>query len=153
MTIPAHRIPAFWEKVDRASDDGCWEWLGAKNGGYGRFHLRSQGPGRATAAHRVSYELLVGPIPDGLTLDHLCRNRGCVNPAHLEPVTNKTNILRGESFSADHARRTHCPHGHEYTPENTYWRTGKRTGRECRECHRRWGAEHRAKRKAERSAV
>jgi hypothetical protein len=81
----------------------------------------------------VAYELAIGPIPEGLTIDHLCRNRGCVNPAHLEAVTNRTNLLRGDGIAALNARKTHCKRGHEFTPENTYvWREGTRA---CRACH------------------
>jgi hypothetical protein len=120
----------FWKRVART--DACWLWTGATTGyGYGQFYL---GLGqRRVRAHRFSYELLVGPIPDGLVLDHLCRVRLCVNPAHLEPVTQRENILRGEGTSAHHARQTHCKRGHEFTPENTYVRRGMRT---CRQCHR-----------------
>jgi len=85
------RLPArFWAKV-RVLPNGCWEWMGACRGGYGRFHVGN----RNALAHRVAYEALVGPMPDGLQPDHLCRNRPCVNTAHLEPVTNAVNCRRG----------------------------------------------------------
>lgn len=126
----------FWSKVDKSGD--CWEWTAYKLQGYGRFGVGGapKNGGRIVYAHRWSYEALVGPIPDGLQLDHLCRNRGCVNPDHLEPVTSRENTLRGESLWAINAQKTHCPQGHEYTPENTYY--GGRTGnsRYCRECNR-----------------
>ena len=86
-------------------------------------------------AHRVAYELLIGPIPAGLELDHLCRNRLCVNPAHLEPVTRQTNQHRGASVSGISVRATHCPEGHPYDADNTYVRPNGH--RVCRECARR----------------
>lgn len=84
----------------------CWEWTGARNGnGYGRVHVR---PGKLAYAHRAVYALLVGPIPAGLDLDHLCRNRSCVNPLHLEPVTRGENLLRGETLTRAHFERRDC---------------------------------------------
>jgi HNH endonuclease len=116
----------FWSRVDR-SGPGCWPWMGSRNqGGYGTFHIK--GPGGSGAAHRIAYELVVGPIPAGLTLDHLCRNRACVNPAHLEPVTMRINVLRGTAPSALNARN-------EFDEVNTYWRYGKE--RICRACQAR----------------
>jgi hypothetical protein len=139
----------FWLKVDK---DGpapehrpelgpCWLWTAGKDHhGYGVFWAH----GRSTSAHRAAYELLIGPVPDGLDLDHVCHNdsgcagaatclhRRCVNPDHLEAVTTRENILRGVSPSALSARKTHCLRGHEFTPENTYV---KPSGiRECRTC-------------------
>src|SRR6266576_3456485 len=99
----------FWAKVDRRGSEECWPWQANRGRGYGNVWIA----GRMYRAHRVAYELLIGPIPEGLTLDHLCRNRGCVNPAHLEPVTSRENTLRGEGISANNARKTHCKHGHE----------------------------------------
>lgn len=121
-------IRRLWARVDKTDD--CWVWQGrlAANG-YGRVVP----DGRDRVVHRVVYELLVGPVAEGLTLDHLCRNRACVNPAHLEPVTNRENILRGESPTATNARKTHCIHGHEFTEENTYMDRGRRM---CRTCNR-----------------
>jgi hypothetical protein len=115
----------------------CWEWGGERNeNGYGRTHRG----GRYIGAHRAVYELLVGPIPEGLVLDHLCRNPPCVNPAHLEPVTNKTNILRGVGVGAVNAQKTHCIRGHEFTPENIRWIAPNWPGgaerRACRTCRR-----------------
>ena len=115
MSTFADRRPVvdrFWEKVDLSDPGGCWPWAGSlRSYGYGQFSISHS---VNAFAHRVAYEILVGPIPAGLTLDHLCRNRRCVNPAHLEPVTMRENILRGTSFSAQAARRTHCPFGHPY---------------------------------------
>lgn len=110
--------------------NGCWQWHGAKVGrGYGVMGM----PSGSRLAHRISYEHFIGSIPEGRTIDHLCRNKACVNPAHLEPVTNRENNLRGYSRSAQHARKTHCPAGHEYTFDNTYMHRG---ARHCKTCHR-----------------
>lgn len=114
----------------------CWIWMGGEQGksGYGSFSLNSQ----PTLAHRAAYELLVGPIPEEMTLDHLCRNRRCVRaPEHLEPVPFVVNVARGMSPTAINARKTHCPQGHPYDDANTMRR--KRGGRDCRACRqRRW---------------
>lgn len=109
--------------------DTCWLWLGGKQSeGYGHFHLQGQN----VYAHRYAYEFCVGPIPNGLTIDHLCRVRACVNPDHLEPVTTRENTLRGIGPTAKHARATHCPSGHLYLGENLILYRGWRS---CRECH------------------
>lgn len=131
MTTLADRIRAKVPKLDAAV---CWPWQGhCHPDGYGRMWDGT----RWRPAHRMVYELEVGPIPDGLQLDHLCRNRSCVNPAHLEPVTNKENGLRGISPAADHARQTHCLNGHEFTDENTYMHPGPHgLRRVCRICKR-----------------
>lgn len=126
------------------SEAGCWEWAGAKDPrGYGRVGIGPRKGGTALV-HRVVYQQVNGPVEDGLELDHLCRNPSCANPAHLEPVTHRENVRRGEApglLAARNASITHCPQGHEYTPENTYIPPGK-SGRECRTCRnaatRRW---------------
>ncbi|WP_461634535.1 HNH endonuclease signature motif containing protein [Glutamicibacter soli] len=101
----------------------CWLWTAStKENGYGQFNSSN----RNWNAHRLVYELLVGPIQEGMELDHLCRVRHCVNPQHLEPVTRKVNVRR--QFDAI----THCPQGHEYNEENTYWHNGNRLCRKCR---------------------
>lgn len=122
-------------KIAQAAD-GCWRWVAAIDQyGYGRFRQRD----RNALAHRVVYELLVGSIAVDLTLDHRCRNRWCVNPAHLEPVSLAENIRRGTGVGVANATKTHCKHGHELTPENIYWKQGKRACRECgRQATRRW---------------
>lgn len=119
-------------------DGGCWEWIAGKGGVHGGVYgVIWSGPGgRQIYAHRAMYELHVGPIPDGLTIDHLCCNYACVNPDHLRPATQKENILRGNSLSARRARQTHCVHGHEFTPENTILRSRPQGGRLCRTCNR-----------------
>lgn len=127
----------FWSKV-RKDSSGCWIWTAANNGPgnrYGRFSF----DGRLARAHRLSYEWTVGPIPDGLVLDHLCRVTLCVNPAHLEPVTPAENTRRAAAL------KTSCPQGHAYSTENTYRLAGKRY---CRACH----AESERRRRLERAA-
>lgn len=135
---PAQR---FFAKVDRT--DSCWLWTGAlQPEGYGRF-----APGdtlRRSLAHRWSYEFHVGPIPEGLTIDHLCRVRACVNPAHLEPVTLEENARRGNR-NVDKPR---CIRGHEFTPENTYSPPSRPQIRDCKTCRQVRRVEYRARRAA-----
>ncbi len=117
----------FWSKVDKTVSD-CWLWTGAKNSkGYGCFAVA----GRSQLAHRVAYEELVGSIPDGLQIDHLCRIKSCVNPAHLEPVTALENMNRRPDVN-----KPECIHGHALTPENTIVRVRKNGSvmRNCRTC-------------------
>lgn len=123
----------FWPKVDATGP--CWEWLAAKNRrGYGQIGLGSRSLGLGMA-HRVAWELLVGPIPSGMELDHLCRNPSCVNPDHLEPVTHAENMRRAP-YDAPQSKRmkTHCPLGHPYSGENLY--RSPRGRRECRTCRK-----------------
>ena len=118
---------------------GCIEWIGARHphGGYGCFGTKQNGKWGLRRAHRIAYMHFVGPIPDGLTIDHLCRNTACVNPSHLEAVTDRVNVLRGSSPPALNSRKTHCKYGHEFTAENIY-RTAS-NGRKCRTCQQlRW---------------
>lgn len=123
----------FWEKVDKDGPAGCWIWTGAiGNKGYGHITVRRPGFRSTLDAHRLAYEFVVGEIPPGLQLDHLCRVRRCVNPAHLDPVTRKENILRGVGPTAVNARKTHCKRGHPFDEENTGRNTGG--GRACRAC-------------------
>lgn len=126
-------------KVDAST--GCWVWKGSRSGkGYGSIRIE----GKAKTLHRVVYEVLRGPVPGDLTLDHLCRNRSCVNPDHLEPVTSRENTLRGEGVAARNARKTHCIRGHKFTPENTKIRKDN-GGRQCRTCNRAWANEKNAR--------
>src|SRR5690606_36639950 len=111
----------FWEKVIQRGE--CWEWAAARTrDGYGRFRW----PDRTQSAHRAAYEDLIGEIPPGLQLDHLCRNRACVNTYHLEPVTGCVNRRRGID-----CQRDRCPVGHPYSDENLIIRKGRRSCRAC----------------------
>lgn len=129
-------ISRFWSKVARDPTSGCWEWQAYRNpAGYGVFSMRR----KTLLAHRWAYEHFIGPIPEGLDLDHLCRNRCCCNPNHVEPVTRKTNVLRGDldamwrGYPSRNAAKTHCPAGHAYDERNTYVdKIGRRFCRACR---------------------
>lgn len=132
-----HSVPLaerFWPRVDVGAVTGCWLWQGnIDTKGYGRFGHE----GRSCYAHRVAYELLVGDIPEGLVLDHLCRVTACVNPAHLEPVTRVENIMRGEGYCATNARKSHCPQGHPLEGDNLMSGLDYRRCRTCRNIYRR----------------
>lgn len=127
MKITKKHIDSFWNKVKKT--ESCWLWTAAKTRGYGSFFPCM---GTHIYAHRFSYELIKGKIPKGLTIDHLCRVINCVNPAHLEAVTLRENVLRGNSLSARRSRQTHCIRGHKLDSENVY--TTKRRQRHCKKC-------------------
>lgn len=128
VLTPAER---FWKFVNKT--DSCWLWVGTKilPNGYGQFRSDTS---NYHYVHRFSYQLAHGEIPKNLTVDHLCRVRHCVNPAHLEAVTHRINTLRGINPAAANARKTHCKRGHEFTAENT--RITSQNSRLCRECER-----------------
>lgn len=130
MRADLKKVTARLEKnIERVPMSGCWVWVGAcDRDGYSRMSI----DGRVRMAHRVSYESYAGKIPDGLTIDHLCRVRCCINPTHLEAVTHKVNTLRGTSVSAINKAKTHCANGHEFTDDNTYSKNGRRQCRTCK---------------------
>lgn len=134
----AQRIAEFRTKTV-TTESGCWEWQGKR-------HIRGYGvvchQDREYRAHRVFYEALIGPIPEGLDIDHLCRNRACVNPEHMEPITRAENVMRGMSPAAQNARKTHCPKGHSLA--DAYGSPGRR---ECRTCRKARSAAARARKK------
>ena len=130
----------FVERFD-VIESGCWQWKGSVgNSGYGRISVNR----KTKYAHRVAYEWAKGPIPEGLHIDHLCRNPLCVNPEHLEPVTPRENARRSPITNMN---KTHCPKGHEYTLENIRWK--KRKWRDCRECHRIYQRAYQARKREE----
>lgn len=119
-------LERFWKFVKKT--DTCWLWIGStQHGGYGQF----RDSGKLHAVHRYSYKL-VAEIPDGLTIDHLCKVKTCVNPAHLEPVSMRENVLRSNGPAAINARKTHCQRGHEYSKENAAVYGRRRHCRACR---------------------
>lgn len=128
----SERVESFWRNVARASDAECWAWTGRTiRTGYGLFLWTANGKRTGTTAHRYAFQLMHGALPKDVDLDHLCRNRACVNPAHLDPVSHTENVRRGRS-GAFNREKTHCVRGHAYSPENT--RRNSKGGRVCRKC-------------------
>jgi hypothetical protein len=127
----------YWQYVEKG---GHWLWIGGRNkAGYGTFYR----DGQKFNAHRIAWEILVGPIPDGMELDHTCKVRRCVKvvadefgPAHLQPVTHHKNVLIGDGWAGTHARSTHCPRGHEYDLVLPPTANRPNGGRWCRRCQR-----------------
>ena len=128
ITLPSR----IWNQV-QPTPDSCWFWLGPKHThGYGLTTI----DGRTRYAHRVMYENAIGPIPSGLQIDHLCEEKSCVNPEHLEAVTPYENCVRSEGTAKRGATQTHCKRGHEFTAENTYRPSTHPRRKECRTCKR-----------------
>lgn len=155
------RLPErFWNKA-RTTKLGCWEWIAATvSEGYGACKF----DGSMLLSHRLAYESLIGPIPDGLAIDHRCHtedvscpggkgcpHRRCVNPAHLEPVTTRENLLRGKTLNAANAAKTHCPQGHPYDEGNTY--LSPKGSRDCRACRREAARRYRRRNIGQRPAL
>lgn len=129
-------LEKFNERYEPEPNTGCWLWTAGWNRkiGYGLMYVRGRGRFGIEYAHRLSYELFNGPLVKGMTIDHLCRVRLCVNPKHLEQVTRGENVLRGIGFAAVNARKTHCDRGHAYSVENSpSW--NRKNNRICKACH------------------
>lgn len=145
---PVNARPVMDRLVDRLVFDanGCWLWTGSKSYGYGKIGVgsRTDGTNAMTQCHRVSYEHFRGPIPEGLTLDHLCRVRHCANPWHLEPVSVGENVRRGEAANIVSSRTNLCKRGHSL--EGAY--ITKRGSRQCRECQRERDRQFKSRRRA-----
>src|SRR2546427_10312178 len=139
-------VERFEDKYMPVTESGCWVWTGCSSDGYGAFRFQ----GKMVKAHRFSYELHKGRIPEGMTLDHLCRVRCCVNPSHLEPVPMTVNVLRGIGATAVNSKKITCIHGHPFNAENTGKQTGG--GRLCKICSRRIKANYKKRLRQNRNA-
>lgn len=141
------RLEEFFSSIQFNESNWCWEWTRSLSAGYGYFRLYD----KKISVHRISYQLFKGQIPNDKELDHLCRNTKCCNPEHLEPISHKENVLRGNGPTAINSQKTHCDNGHEYTLENTFIR--KNGNRDCRMCmkisKRKSYNKHKDKRNAE----
>lgn len=137
MYLTEEQIERFLNKFTQTDDSSCWDWKGTDNGkGYGDFNCNN----KSYRAHRVSYEFFNKTIiPHRMVVDHLCRNRKCVNPKHLEVVSHYENTMRGIGHAAKNARKDSCKHGHAYNSRNTHIRRSKngRVWRVCKECKNR----------------
>jgi hypothetical protein len=155
MEAPERVIARIFDRVDCSDVTACWMWPGAVySPGCGHISWQVNNQQFHRTVHRVVYEALVGPIPEGMDLDHLCHDpaichpdpasacphRRCCNPSHLEPVSRSVNLRRGGTVAAERAARTHCPQGHPYDDANTYFDTKGR--RVCRECSRAWNRDY-----------
>jgi hypothetical protein len=139
MTRP-NTMRRFWERVQKTPDHWIWKG-GVEASGYGCFMMQ----GKLYKAHRLSYQAIIGPIPDGKELDHLCRVKLCVNPSHLEAVTHRENVLRGEAPTAQEAKRTHCPKGHPLVEGNLSLKHLRKGHRLCKICFLEWNRAYYAK--------
>jgi hypothetical protein len=127
-----HRFQLFTSHIALPDENGCMLWTASLGSdGYGLFGLKKGSKWHRIGSHRAAYEHFIGPIPEGLELDHICRNRRCVNPSHLEPVTHRENIFRGVGIAPAYAARTHCKNGHLYDAANTKWRNKSRVCLAC----------------------
>ncbi len=125
-------LDVLMPKVEKITESGCWIWMGYSQTVRGATYGSCWNGSRYIRSHRAVYENIKGVVPDGLVLDHLCRVTLCCNPDHLEPVTTRTNILRGVSVTALQAAQTHCKRGHELSGSNLYVNNGCRVCKACR---------------------
>jgi HNH endonuclease len=133
LTLERIESDRFWPRIEKDPVTGCWNWTGSRSkAGYATLACLIDGRWKTMLVHRWSYRRFVGPIPEKLQIDHKCRNRRCVNPDHLEAVTQQENVRRGNGWSGRNARKTHCPKGHSYTEDNLL---KMKKGRKCRICH------------------